>query len=114
MRAIRSNLLRRVERIAAADGRALRDRLDAYCGSPCGGAPWGRGCLYLTGGLLQRIRGPTGSTGTAYLLRHSYNQCVLQGGPPQFPSSGGFSKQRVVEMDGANFDPVTWFANYQS
>ncbi len=82
---------------------------------PCEGAPWGRGCLYLTGGIIQRYRGQIGSTsGTGYFLRHSYNQCVLQGGPPQFPSSGSFSKQRVVEMDGANFNPVTWFANYQS
>ena len=80
---------------------------------PCEGAPVGRGCLYLTGGILQRYRGLTGG-GTGYLLRHSYNQCVLQGGPPQFPSTGSFSKRRVVEMDGATFDPVTWFASYQS
>ncbi len=80
---------------------------------PCEGTPVGRGCLYLTGGVLQSHRGQTGN-GTGYLFRHSYNQCVLQGGPPQFPSSGSFSKQRIAEMDGANFDPVTWFANYQS
>jgi len=80
---------------------------------PCEGAPVGRGCLYLTGGILQRDRGLIGD-GTGYILRHSYNQCVLQGGPPQFPSTGSFSKQRIAEMDGANFDPVTWFANYQS
>ena len=48
------------------------------------------------------------------LLRHSFNQCVLQGGPPQFPDTGCFSKRRIVEMDAANFDPATWFAGYQS
>jgi hypothetical protein len=80
---------------------------------PCEGAPVGRGCLYLTGGILQRDRGLIGD-GTGHILRHSYNQCVLQGGPPQFPSTGSFSKRRIVEMDGANFDPITWFTNYQS
>ncbi|MCZ6756488.1 MAG: hypothetical protein O7E49_14360 [Gemmatimonadetes bacterium] len=80
---------------------------------PCEGIPWGRGCLYLTGGILQGKRGRIGE-GTGHLMRHSFNQCVLQGGPPQFPATGSFSKRRVVEMDAANFDPVTWFAGYQS
>ena len=79
----------------------------------CEGVPTGRGCLYFTGGILQNNRGYIGA-GSGYLLRHSFNQCVLQGGPPQFPATGSFSKRRVVEMDAANFDPATWFAGYQS
>jgi len=81
---------------------------------PCEGIPGGRGCLYFIGGILQEHRGYIGGDGTGHRLRHSFNQCVLQGGPPQFPATGSFSKRRVVEMDAANFDPVTWFAGYQS
>lgn len=80
---------------------------------PCESIPTGNGCLYVVGGILQDDRGYIGD-GSGHLLRHSYNQCVLQGGPPQFPSTGSFSKRRVVEMDGSSFDPVTWFAAYQS
>jgi hypothetical protein len=80
---------------------------------PCEGIPAGRGCLYITGGILQTNRGLVGA-GTGHLLRHSYNQCVLEGGPPQFPSNGQFSKRRIVEIAAATFDPTTWFSNYQN
>ena len=84
---------------------------------PCEGVPWGRGCLYITGGLLRRHRKPDdfGTVGgKGYQLRLSYNGCVQQGAPPHFPATGSFKGQRIVEMEGATFDPVTWFANYQS
>ncbi len=84
---------------------------------PCEGVPWGRGCLYVTGGLLRRHRRPNdlgAAGGAGYQLRISYNGCVRQGAPPHFPSTGGFKGESVVEMDGANFDPVTWFAAYQN
>ena len=81
---------------------------------PCEGIPWGRGCLYLTGGLIMDDRGQIGSGGTGHWLRQSYNACVRQGAPPHFPTTGTFNKRRTFEIDGANFDAATWFANYQS
>jgi hypothetical protein len=79
---------------------------------PCENTAWGRGCLYVTGGIIQNNRGQLGSDGTGHKLRQSYNACVQQGAPPHFPTSGTFSKRRTFEIDGSNFDAATWFASY--
>ena len=46
---------------------------------PCEGRSPGRGCIYLTGGIIQRQRGAVGLTsGCGYVKRYSYDQCVLE------------------------------------
>src|SRR5690606_11908291 len=47
---------------------------------PCETVQWGRGCLYLTGGIIQNTRGAVGTVlstvgGTDYVKRYSYDRC---------------------------------------
>jgi len=80
----------------------------------CDATNWGRGCLRLTGGLIQRTRGAVGLTdGHGYLKRYSYNSCGLTDPPPYFPTTGYFSRSRFYEINPIGFNVATWFATYQ-
>ncbi len=80
----------------------------------CETTNWGRGCLRLTGGIIQSVRGPVGtSAGTGNLKRYSYNTCALTDPPPYFPTTGHFSRNRFYSMDPVGFDINTWFTLYQ-
>lgn len=80
----------------------------------CGTTNWGRGCLQLTGGLIQRTRGAVGTSGgTGNLKRYSYNTCALTDPPPYFPTTGHFARNRFYTMDPVGFDVATWFSLYQ-
>ena len=80
----------------------------------CDGTNWGRGCLRISGGLIQRTRGAVGlSSGYGYLKRYSYNSCGLSDPPPYFPTTGYFSKNRFYEINPIGFNVATWFATYQ-
>lgn len=66
----------------------------------CGSTSDGRGCLYLTGGLIQNNRGPVGTTtGTGYTKRYSYDRCAIVNPPPYFPTTGKFQDNRYYELD---------------
>ncbi len=76
----------------------------------CEGTAWGRGCLYLTGGIIQRTRGPVGlSSGTGYLKRYSYDACGLSQPPPYFPTTGRFARGPYLEIDPVGFDIGDYF-----
>lgn len=80
----------------------------------CETTNWGRGCLRLTGGIIQSVRGPVGTTaGTGNVKRYSYNTCALTDPPPYFPTTGHFSRNRFYSMDPVGFDINTWFTLYQ-
>ena len=71
----------------------------------CESTNWGRGCLYLTGGMIQRARGAVGTAGgTGNLKRYSYDACGMESPPPYFPTTGRFSRGHfyVVEPTGFN------------
>ncbi|HET7585143.1 MAG TPA: PilX N-terminal domain-containing pilus assembly protein [Gemmatimonadaceae bacterium] len=85
-------------------------RVENYTGGPsngakCGTTTWGRGCLYLTGGLIQEARGPVGLlSGQGFIKRYSYDRCVLTTPPPYFPTTGRFEDNRYYEIDPVRFD----------
>lgn len=76
----------------------------------CETRSWGRGCLYLTGGVIQHQRGAVGfSTGAGYLKRYSYDACGLTDPPPYFPTTAHFVRARIYEVDPIGFDPDALF-----
>lgn len=78
----------------------------------CGVTNWGRGCLFLTGGLIQERRGAVGTTGgTGFLKRYSYDRCVVQIPPPYFPTTGRFLDNRYTEIDPPRFNVAALFAS---
>jgi len=78
----------------------------------CQGTAWGRGCLLLTGGIIQQQRGAVGTTGgTGNLKRYSYDQCAYTDPPPYFPTTGIFTRGRYYEVNPVGFDVA---ALYQS
>ncbi len=79
-------------------------------GEPCGATAWGRGCLYLSGGIIQVQRGAVGTTaGTGYLKRYSYDQCAGGNPPPYFPTTGHFARGRYYEVDPTNFSVANYY-----
>ena len=76
----------------------------------CQGTPNGRGCLFLTGGLIQNNRGPVGLTsGQGYSKRYSYDHCAVQNPPPYFPTTGRFQDNRYFELDPVRFNVAQLF-----
>jgi hypothetical protein len=76
----------------------------------CGTTKRGRGCLFLTGGIIQRTRGPVGTTaGTGYLKRYSYDGCVMFSPPPYFPTTGRFTRGRYFDIDPVGFDVAAYY-----
>lgn len=76
----------------------------------CDGVNNGRGCIFLSGGLIQKSRGAVGtSTGTGYSKRYTYDHCAIVNPPPYFPTTGRFQDNRYLELDPAGFNPTTYF-----
>ncbi len=90
-------------------------RVENYNGGPsnalsCQGSTDGRGCLYLTGGIIQQSRGPVGlSSGQGYVKRYSYDRCAAINPPPYFPTTGRFNDNRFMEVNPVGFDAATLF-----
>jgi hypothetical protein len=75
----------------------------------------GRGCLYLTGGLIQNNRGPVGLvSGEGYIKRYSYDRCAIVNPPPYFPTTGRFQDNRYYELDPVRVNSTNIRALYQS
>jgi hypothetical protein len=81
-------------------------------GNGCEGNTSGRGCLYLTGGLIQESRGAVGLvSGQGYVKRYSYDHCAVQTPPPYFPTTGRFVDNRYYEIDPVRFNVSQLFAS---
>ncbi len=74
---------------------------------------WGRGCLYLTGGIIQRTRGAVGTIaspgGTGYMKRYSYDACAYSDPPPYFPTTGHFARGHYYEVNPSGFDVAAYY-----
>lgn len=76
----------------------------------CEGTNDARGCIYLTGGVIQSTRGPVGLTdGHGYIKRYQYDACAGLMPPPYFPTTGRFIKGHYFEVDPANFSITTYW-----
>ena len=76
----------------------------------CQGQKDGRGCLFLTGGVIQQSRGPTGlSDGHGYIKRYAYDACGQTNPPPYFPTTGHYVRGHYFEVDPTNFDVAAYF-----
>lgn len=76
----------------------------------CENTNWGRGCLYLTGGIIQRVRGAVGlSGGEGYLKRYAYDRCGATAPPPYFPTTGHFARGAQYQVDPVGFDVDDYF-----
>jgi hypothetical protein len=81
----------------------------------CGATQSGRGCLNLSGGVIQNTRGGVGLTnGTGYIKRYSYNACASSDPPPYFPTTGRYVRNRIYELDPKGFNVAAWFAANQN
>ncbi|NNM32563.1 MAG: hypothetical protein HKO53_05835 [Gemmatimonadetes bacterium] len=77
----------------------------------CDATSWGRGCLRLTGGIIQRTRGAVGTGGgTGYLKRYSYDQCGAEAPPPYFPTTGHFVKNQYYYVNPVNFNITNYWS----
>lgn len=77
----------------------------------CQGTNNARGCLYLTGGIIQYTRGPVGITdGRGYIKRYQYDACAGLMPPPYFPTTGRFVKGHYYEVEPTNFDIASYWA----
>lgn len=84
----------------------------SVCGTDAYGNPlwWGRGCLRVTGGIIQHTRGMvTGGGGSGYIKRYTYDTCGFTAPPPYFPSTGHFYRGRYYEVDPNGFDIAAYF-----
>lgn len=76
-------------------------------GEACQGTPWGRGCISLTGGIIQDTRGPVGRGGsysTGNLKDYGYDACQSDIPPPYFPTTGVFREGKITVVDPTGFD----------
>lgn len=76
----------------------------------CQGSSDGRGCLMVTGGIIQENRGPVGlSSGQGYVKRYAYDRCAAVHPPPYFPTTGRFVDNRYMEINPVGFDVTALF-----
>ncbi len=76
----------------------------------CEGQANGRGCIYLTGGLIQDIRGAVGLTdGHGYIKRYAYDSNARFCPPPHYPTTGRYKKNRYYEVNPQVFGDVGEF-----
>jgi hypothetical protein len=70
----------------------------------------GRGCIYLSGGLIQASRGAVGLLdGHGFSKRYTYDRCAVVNPPPYFPTTGRFTDNRFIELDPQGFNPQKYF-----
>jgi len=84
--------------------RAENHNIDPQDVEDCAGANNARGCLYLTGGIIQQNRGPVGQVnGRGYIKRYQYDACAGLNPPPYFPTTGHFIRGHYYEVEPTNF-----------
>jgi hypothetical protein len=89
--------------------------VENYSGGPnaaeaCEDRPNGRGCLYLTGGLIQDTRGAVGLTsGEGFTKRYAYDSNARFCPPPHYPTTGRYARNRYYEVSPRAFEDLSAF-----
>jgi hypothetical protein len=83
----------------------------------CAGSPVGRGCFNMVGAAIQgrnaaRMQGGGGGA-TGWNPQWTYDRCDGVKGPPYFPTTGRYYKNRYYEIDPVGFGVAAWFAANQ-
>lgn len=80
----------------------------------CEGTRVERGCLYLSGGIIQQSRGPVGQSrsggATGFSKRYSYDRCAMLRPPLYFPTTGRYLDNRYYEVDPVGFNARRLFS----
>ena len=76
----------------------------------CLGDPGGRGCLFVTGGIIQRARGAVGNGAYGYWKKYSWDACAMSAPPPYFPTTEQFRKGRQHFVDPTGFSVANYYA----
>jgi len=79
----------------------------------CGGAPIGRGCFNMVGAAIQGVNAGRQQGGTGWNPQWTYDRCDAIKGPPYFPTTGRYYKNRYYEIDPVGFTVAGWFAANQ-
>lgn len=76
----------------------------------CDGFNNHRGCLFLSGGLIQNNRGAVGQLdGHGFTKRYSYDRCAIVTPPPYFPTTGRFTDNRYYELNPVGFNATALY-----
>jgi hypothetical protein len=83
----------------------------------CAGNPVGRGCFNMVGAAIQgknaaRMQGSAGGA-TGWNPQWTFDRCDGIKGPPYFPTTGRYYKNRYYEIDPVGFTVAGWFAANQ-
>jgi hypothetical protein len=83
----------------------------------CAGSPVGRGCFNMVGAAIQgknaaRMSGGGGGA-TGWNPQWTYDRCDGIKGPPYFPTTGRYYKNRYYEIDPVGFSVAAWFTANQ-
>ncbi|MDB4915047.1 MAG: hypothetical protein JWM95_2691 [Gemmatimonadetes bacterium] len=90
--------------------RAENYTLGSTSSNTCDAIVNGRGCIYLSGGIIQLSRGAVAlSDGHGFAKRYSYDHCAVVNPPPYFPTTGRFQDNRYLELDPAGFNHTKYF-----
>jgi hypothetical protein len=80
----------------------------------CAGSAIGRGCFNMVGAAIQgKNAARMTSTGTGWNPQWTYDRCDGIKGPPYFPTTGRYYKNRYYEIDPVGFSVAAWFAANQ-
>jgi hypothetical protein len=83
----------------------------------CAGNSVGRGCFNMVGAAIQGVnaaRMQSGAGGaTGWNPQWTYDRCDGIKGPPYFPTTGRYFKNRYYEIDPVGFNVDAWFAANQ-
>jgi hypothetical protein len=80
----------------------------------CNGANTSRGCIFQTGGVIQKnLSATTDFAGHGFWENRDVDECMYTRSPPYFPLTGRYFDNRYYEIDPVRFNVVSLFNTLQ-